>query len=133
MEILAELLLGLLQIVGEMALEVFLQVLVEMGMHAVIEPFSRAKPRPWLAAIGYLIFGALIGLASTIFFPASFINSATGRVINLVASPIVAGFCMAAVGAWRERRGQNLLSMDHFLYGFLFALALSGTRFVLTR
>lgn len=132
MEILAELLLWLLQIVGEMVLQLVLQVLVELGMHAIAEPFSRSKPRPWLAGIGYLIFGALIGLASTIFFPDSFISSTTGRVVNLVASPIVAGFCMAAVGAWRERRGQNLLTMDHFLYGFLFALALSETRFFLT-
>jgi hypothetical protein len=36
---------------------------------------------------------------------------------------------MAALGAWRIRRGQSLVPLDRFAYGCLFALAFAFVRF----
>jgi hypothetical protein len=36
---------------------------------------------------------------------------------------------MAGMGAWRARRGQPVLRIDKFAYGFLFALALALVRY----
>ena len=42
----------------------------------------------------------------------------------------VSGLSMAAIGAWRARRGQNLLRMDRFAYGFFFALTMALVRYL---
>jgi hypothetical protein len=36
---------------------------------------------------------------------------------------------MAAIGAWRARRGEPVLRIDRFAYGYLFALSLALVRF----
>jgi hypothetical protein len=38
---------------------------------------------------------------------------------------------MALLGAWRARRGQDLIRLDRFAYGYLFALAMAAMRFAL--
>ncbi len=51
------------------------------------------------------------------------------RFANLVLTPFAVGGVMAAMGAWRSRRGDSLFRLDRFWYGFLFALALAAVRF----
>jgi len=36
---------------------------------------------------------------------------------------------MAILGAWRARRGQQVLRIDRFAYGYLFALSIALVRF----
>ena len=36
---------------------------------------------------------------------------------------------MAGIGAWRRRRDQELIRLDRFAYGYLFALAMAAIRF----
>jgi hypothetical protein len=36
---------------------------------------------------------------------------------------------MTALGAWRSGRGQELMRLDRFLYGYCFALAVAAVRF----
>ena len=52
-------------------------------------------------------------------------------VAGLAVTPVLAGLAMGVLGAWRQRRGQELLRLDRFAYGYLFALALALVRFVL--
>ncbi len=125
MEILFEL---LFQFVGEVLLQIILEVLFELGLYSAREPFRR-PPNPWLAAIGYGIFGAIAGAISLWIFPALFIVSHSGQVASLVLTPIVAGVAMAALGAWRRRRDQDTIRLDKFAYGYLFALAMAIVRF----
>jgi hypothetical protein len=47
----------------------------------------------------------------------------------LVLTPLLAGGIMAVLGAWRARRGQTVLRIDRFAYGYLFALGLAVVRF----
>lgn len=119
MEILFEVLLWLLQFAAELLLQIVAEALAELGLHTLREPFRRPQPQPWLAAIAHFLFGALAGALSLLFFPAAFI-----------AAPLAAGCVMAGFGAWRRRRGEELLRIDRFAYGFLFAFAMSLVRFV---
>jgi len=120
-------LVALLELLGEFLLQVVVEALVELGLHSLAEPFRRA-PNPWLAALGYLLFGALLGGLSLLVFPANFVPG-PWRIINLVVTPLAAGVLMALVGRWRANRGPDVLRIDRFTYGYLFALALALVRF----
>ena len=115
------------EIVGEFILQVLGEALVELGLHSLGEPFRR-PPNPWLAALGYALFGAILGGLSLLAFPNNLVPEAW-RVAKLVATPVAGGGVMAGMGAWRARRGQPVLRIDKFAYGFLFALALALVRY----
>jgi hypothetical protein len=116
------------EIIGEFLLQVIGQALVELGFHAALEPFSK-PPNPFLAAIGYFIFGAIAGWLSLFLFPAYLVPSHALRIINLVVTPIGVGGCLSAMGAWRARRGQTVMRIDKFAYAYLFALSVALVRF----
>lgn len=121
LEILFELLAELLfQIVGE--------VLVELGLHTLAEPF-RKQPNVWLAVLGYLLLGALLGALSLWAFPNHFTRDGWPRLLNLMFTPALAGLAMTLIGRWRARRGDPVLRIDRFAYGYLFALAVAVVRF----
>ena len=118
----------LLEIVGEILLQGVIEVLAELGLHSLAEPFR--KPRnPWLAGTGYAIFGAVAGGLSLLLFPSHLVTEETMRIVNLVLTPMAAGLLMCAMGMWRARRGDPVLRIDRFAYGYLFALALAVVRF----
>lgn len=125
MEILFEL---LFEFVGELLLQVVFEAIAEVGLHRVRNPL-RKPPNPWLAAIGYAIFGAVAGGLSLLVFPALFMPSHGARLANLIVAPILAGAAMAALGAWRRRHDQDLIRLDRFAYGYIFALAMAAVRF----
>ena len=85
--------------------------------------------KPTHAAVGYTLFGAIAGGLSLLVFPAHLVKGKTLRMVNLVATPVAVGFVMSAVGLWRAKRGQTVLRIDRFFYGFLFALSLALVRF----
>ena len=124
MEFLFEL---LFEFIGELVLQVVVEVLFEMGLRSLAAPF-RKRPNPYLASIGYVLFGAAAGGLSLWAFPSLFIGSHAGRIANAVVTPFIAGGCMAAIGAWRRRRDQELILLDRFAYGYLFALVMALVR-----
>jgi hypothetical protein len=125
MEIIFEFLFSFL---GEFVLQVLGEVFIEVGLHSLAEPF-RKEPKPWLAAVGYMVFGAVIGGLSLLVFPHYLVASKSLRVANAALSPIAAGLSMAIMGKWRARRGQAVLRIDKFAYGYVFALAFGLVRF----
>ena len=121
----------LFTVVGEFLLQVVVEVLAQIGLHclySLAEPF-RKPPNPWFAAVGYTLFGAIAGGLSLLMFPAHLVKGKTLRMVNLVATPVAVGFVMSAVGLWRAKRGQTVLRIDRFFYGFAFALSLALVRF----
>ena len=131
MEILVEILVWLLHAFGEFILQIVVELLAESGLYGLREPFGRRKPlHPIFAGICYIAFGALGGWLSLLFFPSPFIHSQLGRVANLLLTPLAAGAVMAALGAWRLRRGKDTIRLDRFAYGYLFALAMGLVRFI---
>jgi hypothetical protein len=127
MEIIFELLFSFF---GEFLLQVLFEVLAELGLHSMREPFRR-PPNPWLAALGYAIFGAIAGALSLLVFPTLFVHAHGLQVLNVALTPLAAGLAMMALGAWRQRRDQDLIRIDKFAYGYLFALAMALVRFQL--
>jgi hypothetical protein len=119
----------LFELLFEFILQVFGEALIELGMHAVAEPFRR-EVDPWLAAVGYLIFGAIFGAITLWLFPSHMVTNAALRWINLALTPVAAGACMAGIGRLRASRGRLRLRIDHCSYGYLFALGAAGVRFV---
>ena len=118
----------LFEIVLEVLLQLFFEVLVELGLHSIAEPF-RKPPNPWLAAMGYGILGVAAGGISLWPFPTYLVAGETLRILNLVLTPVAVGLLMCLMGAWRAHRGQQVLRIDRFAYGYLFALALALIRF----
>lgn len=134
MEIIVEVILQILgwvlQFLGELLLQACSELLAELFGRSLFEPFRRPKPlHPWLAALGYLIFGAMAGGLSLWLLPVLFISAPWLRLINLLLTPLIAGLLMARLGSWRRRQEQETSRLDTFSYGFLFALAMALVRF----
>ncbi len=115
------------EVLGELLLQAIGEALIEIGFHSLGEPFRR-PPNPWLAALGYTLFGAILGGLSLLILPNNLVPEAW-RLANLVLTPLAVGGMMVAMGAWRARRGQPVLRIDRFAYGYLFALSLAFIRF----
>src|SRR5215510_3292283 len=107
---------------GEFLLQAILEILFECGFRIVGEPFRR-RPKPWIAAVRYVFFGTICGLLSILIFPKHLVPGWDLRVVNLIVTPVAVGLVMAGVGFLRERRGQPVLRIDRFAYGYVFALA----------
>ncbi|MES2151557.1 MAG: hypothetical protein V4508_17405 [Pseudomonadota bacterium] len=118
----------LFEFLGEVVLQLVFEVMAEFGLHSLSEPFKK-KPQPWLAALGYVLFGALAGAISLWIFPRLFATTMGGRLLNLLFAPVVSGLAMVAIGMWRIRRDQETIRLDKFAYGYLFALAMATMRF----
>jgi hypothetical protein len=121
----------LLQICLEFLVQVFAELLAEVGIRGMWARF-KGTPSWMMAAAGYAILGALAGLASVLVVPA-LLAAPHLRIANLVVTPILAGASMCLVGAWRLRREQELVRLDRFAYGYLFALAMALVRFYLAK
>lgn len=126
----------LFEVVGEFLLQAVIEVLVELGVHSLAEPFRR-RPSPWLAAFGYTIFGAAAGGLSLLLFPQHLtpedpqhLTPEDWRIAHLLATPVAVGIGMMLLGRWRARRGDTVLRIDRFACGYLFALSLALVRFV---
>ena len=117
----------LFEFFGELLLQLFAEVLFELGLRSLAAPFEK-RPSVYLATIGYVLFGAAAGALSLWVFPSLFIGNHAARIANAVITPFIAGGCMAAIGAWRRKRDQELILLDRFAYGYLFALVMALVR-----
>lgn len=59
---------ALLEIIGELLLQALAEMLAEIGLQAMGED-SQRRPHPFLAAIGYACFGAILGFGSLTVLP----------------------------------------------------------------
>lgn len=119
----------LFEIFGEFILQFVFEALSEAGLRLFRKPAQRSPSSPWLAIAGYALLGALCGGLSLWIFPSFFIQSHVGRGISLVVTPLLAAGAMALVGAWRRKRGEELIRLDRFTYGYVFAFAMAAIRF----
>ena len=133
----------ILELFGEVLLQVLFEALASVGIHwfkgtkakAKVKNGTKAEPAatsPWLAAIGYAIFGAIAGGISLWIIPVSFIHTKMLRIAYLALAPLLVGALFAAIGRWRNQRGHHLLLIDRFACGWLFALSFAAVRFVFT-
>ena len=134
MEALGEILIAVVQLLAELLLQLLAEALAEFGLEAIREAVRPSRPgRPLVAAIGYVLLGALFAFLSLWPFPHSFAHHAWLRLANLVIAPSITGLALVALGRWRVRRGQGALYLHRFSYGFLFALTFALVRFAFSR
>jgi len=82
----------LFEIFGEFIFQVLLQALTEAGLHAWANPL-RNPANPYLAALGYGVFGAMAGGLTLLIFPHNLVP-APWRLANVVLTPWQrAGWC----------------------------------------
>jgi hypothetical protein len=119
----------LIQLVGELLLQVVADMLVEWGIQGVAQAVKRQLASPLFAAIGYILLGAVAGGISLLIFPRHLIRVPWLKFLGLAAVPLAAGVAMSLVGWLRRRPGRELIRLDSFIYGFVFALAMTLIRF----
>lgn len=128
MAIILEIIVGIL---GEILLQSIGQVLFELGFYSLVDTLQRKKRRnPFIAGVGYSLWGGILGGLSLLVLPESLISKPEYRMLNLIFVPIAAGYSMAKVGVWRRKKGQDILRLDSFFYGALFAFATALVRFI---
>lgn len=119
------------QFIAELFIQMFAEALFELGFYSLAEALNRKRKRnPFLASIGYLLWGGIIGVITIIIFPSLMIKNPIFRILNLFVTPTLAGIAMSAIGSWRRKKGQDLLRIDSFIYGALFAFGLAIVRFI---
>ncbi len=119
----------LLQILGELLIQLVIEALTELGFHraTVRKPMS-----PVLAGAGYLGLGALLGGISLLIFPTSFIENETLKLLGLFLIPLLLGLLMLMIGTFRHRWGRLRVGIETFTNGFLFAFGVAFVRFLFT-
>ena len=117
----------ILELFGESLIQIVVTLLVELGIRSLTEPL-RKQPNPWIAAIGYALFGAIVGGLSLLVVPHHLVPEAW-RIANIALTPLAAGLAMMAMGRWHARRGDTRLRIDRFGYAYLFALAMALVRY----
>ncbi|HEV8369284.1 MAG TPA: hypothetical protein VGQ39_15120 [Pyrinomonadaceae bacterium] len=108
MEFLLEIFLEfLIQIVGELLFDVVLHT---------TSRFIRARQtlNALLTGIMYLGFGLFVGWLSILIFPRAFVRSSNLHGINLLITPVLAGFTMSVIGWIRVRQGKLLIRLETF-------------------
>lgn len=125
-----EILGAVLQFIGEFLLQIVFETLAELGLHSVKAVFIEERPHPLFAVMGYILLGSAAGGISLLVVPHLIIHRPPARIANLVLTPLGSGAVMAAVGALRRRRDGELIRLDRFGYGVLFALSMSLVRFL---
>ena len=128
LSIIFEVIIGIL---GEILLQSIIQILFELGFYSLIDTLQTKNERnPFISGLGYFLWGGILGGLSLLVFSESLIYKSEYRILNLVFVPIAAGYAMAKVGSWRRKKGQDLIKLDTFIYGSLFAFATALVRFL---
>lgn len=121
----------ILEFLGEFLLQIVGELLAEIGLRSLREPFRR-RPNPWLAMLGAVLLGAILGGLSLLVFP-HLLVAARLRLVNLMVTPIASGILLGLVAFWRRGRDDAAPPFDRAVYGFLFALAFGLVRYFFAR
>ena len=113
----------MLQILFELLLEFLLQVfgelLIELGFHSLAQPF-KDRPDPRLLALGYTLLGLIGGGLSLLLIPDHWLQGGW-RWLNLLLTPILLGGMMGKISL-RPCQIHAEFQWQRFACGLLFAL-----------
>lgn len=119
----------MLQVLFELLLEFLLQVfgelLLELGLNSLAAPF-RDRPDHKLLVLGYVLLGLIGGGLSLLIFPAHWLQG-YWRWLNLLATPLLLGGMMGKLSL-RPCQIHLDFQWQRFACGCLFALAFGMIR-----
>jgi len=118
-----------LEVLGELLLQLFGEMLVQFGIRGVTKSLEYGSKNTVAAIFGHVLLGAAIGAISLLAFPSHLVRDPTLRLVNAIASPLIAGVCMATIGGLLRRRGRATVRIESFGYGVAFAAAFALVRF----
>ena len=131
-DVLLNVVFGLVQLLGELFLQLFAEGVAGVFGHAARRRSSRHRAVPhWLSITAWLTAGAGAGWFSVVIFPVLIIDAEWMRIANVVLTPVVAGLIMGKIGTWRESRDMDVLRLESFAYGFSIAFAMALVRYAL--
>lgn len=105
------------------------QILLELGLRSLVEPFRKSEERhPVLAFIGCILLGTAAGYLSLVFLPYQLFHAKHLQGYSLFFVPFTCGVSMAALRRLRKRQEKPLVFMDSFTYGYTFAFFMTFVR-----
>lgn len=125
-----QLLFVLGELLFEVLIEVFGQLLIEFGLRG-ISATSQKRHSPVYAFFGYVMLGTICGGLSILFVSDPVITNEFFGMIHLLVAPVVAGLFMSVRRKLLIKKGKVCLRINSFVYGYSFALAFAAVRFYL--
>jgi hypothetical protein len=108
------------------------ELVLAFGWESVAAPFRRReRSNAALAAVGYILFGGILGAVSAWLIPHRFSQNDAISLLSVILNPIAAGFVLNFYGAARRRRNRPTTNLATFVGGASFAFGLSLARFLL--
>lgn len=127
MELIAELLIGVIQFIWEVLLQICGDLVAELGWHSVREALRPSRPpRRILALIGFTLMGGILGGSSLLVFRNHFAISTGLRIATLVIGPGISAIAVAVLSRPLQRYLVTAELRWRFgnAYAFSFAFAL---------
>jgi len=115
-----DLLIGLISIIAEALVEVFLEVAGELLISLVVRTSRRLfatilKLDPFLTTVSLAILGAASGCLSALIIPHPLVHPSRVHGASLIISPIVTGFVMSQIGRGLRRSGRESTQIESWV------------------
>jgi hypothetical protein len=129
-EIIAEVLVALVQFLCEVALQLLGNVLAELGWHSVREAIRPSRPPHRIfGLLGFAIIGALLGAASLLALPKHTAVSPALRLLTLLVGPVVSALAVLPIAVVLRRYFTAIEPWWRFGDAYAFALSFALIRF----
>lgn len=117
----------------EFLFELIFEILFQFGFELIADVLfgKTASERPILRVAMLLIVGGLAGGLSLLIFPQHLIRHGLVRYAAVIFAPALIGCVMAMIGRFRDQRGKEPRSLEHFAAGWAFAFAFGTVRVLL--
>jgi hypothetical protein len=130
MELVAEVIASIFQILVELGLQIVADAFAELGFYALKEMIKPSRPpMPGLAAIGYFLTGILAGWTSLWAFPVRLAGSTGMRLLILAILPPASALCLWSFLTAINRPPDSVDRRRRFWFAYAFGVAFALMRF----
>jgi hypothetical protein len=105
--------------------------LLTRAIGKLFKTISDVYPIATTFALGML--GVLVGFLSVVAYPHPFVHPSRLHGVSIIASPLITGFVMSQLGRLLRNYGRKVMPIESFVYGFMFAFAMTLVRFLMLR